>query len=262
MFCGACCKREQPVALVLPEQPTKSEAGNCEGAPLAAEPGGAGDPFLAGAEKPEARQSLEVTVTPPADRTPTPKEDATEDREPMEFTLILDRSDPSQPLGALFDASLPMELYVSAVLQGVEGLVQSAERASAACLKAGDFITAVNGVTGTEMTREVQTSRRLELSVRRPLEYAISIVKTGSLGCSISYDANTGTVLGIASVLEGPIRAWNIRAQSSGNTSEVVREGDRIIAVNGKRGYTSQLLEAIQSATDLKIVMTRPCPIH
>lgn len=250
MFCSACCRREQPVALVVPENPTKSES---DSGPFPGEPGEANDPFL----HVPASKLAEEKVSQPVKQEPEKVEtkESSMSKDPKEFKLVLDRSDPAQLLGALFDASMSSELYVSTVLQHAEGLVQNAERVSGVKLKPGDFIISVNGVTGSDMPKELQTAKRLELTVRRPTEYHITISKTsGTLGCSITYDANTGNALGIASVLEGPIQSWNARGMG-----ETVRVGDRIVGVNGKRGYTSQLLEAIHAANELNLCLARPC---
>jgi len=228
----------------------------------------AGDPFLASTGASDAGGTPELKVVRPA--TPPVKEEKAPstpwkerhlepgERATKEFMLTLDRADPMRPLGALFDASMPGELYVSAVLDDQDGLVQAAERTCNVTLLAGDFIVAVNGVTGSAMPVELQTSRRLQLTVQRPEEYEIAITKTGVLGCSITYDANTGTALGIASVLSGPIQDWNMEAKMNGNNWRAVQEGDRIIAVNGTRGHTAHLLEAIQANSDLKLTLSRP----
>lgn len=248
--CGACCKREQPVQTVLQESPIKSDAAGGDNEPL---PGEAGDPFLADNSSPPAAKLVEEKVAEPIKEVQAKEVVQNTD---TEFTLVLDRYDPVLPLGAHFDASMPTELFVTNVMPHVDGLVQHAERTSGTQLKAGDFIMSVNGVTGSEMPKELQSARHLSLKVRRPMEFEVEIEKAGgTLGCSITYDAHTGMSLGVSNVLDGPIQRWN-----ESGSGEKVQEGDRIVCVNGVRGFTSQLLEAIRAASQLKLTLARPSP--
>merc|ERR1719210_2878061 len=101
-------------------------------------------------------------------------------------------------------------------------------------LRSGDFVFAVNGVSGdlTSMMKELQATTTIEFSVRRPFRLDVSINRRGSsVGCGITYDANTGVSLVIESINEGCISKWNRE-----NPERVVKTGDRIVSVNGQTG--------------------------
>jgi len=152
-------------------------------------------------------------------------------------------------LGAMLDASTGVTIFVSEVYDsdcpvGVYNRTAPPELQ----LKVGDFIVEVNGHRGnmTVMMQEMHLNRNLTLLVTRAVEYEIHVHKQDTLGCSITYDASSGISLGVAIVLEGPIKVWNDE-----NPSKKVLEGDRIIAVNGVKGATSDLLEMIRKSEKL-----------
>jgi len=162
----------------------------------------------------------------------------------------------SPPLGALLDASTGVTIFVSEVFDS-DCPVGAYNRTAPPelQLKVGDFIVEVNGHRGnmTIMMQEMHLNRNLTLLVMRAMEYEINVHKQDMLGCSITYDANSGISLGIACVLQGPIKVWNDE-----NPSKIVIEGDRIIAVNGVKGATSDLLEIIRKSQDLWMTLARP----
>jgi len=163
---------------------------------------------------------------------------------------------PAKTLGALLDASTGNTIFVSEVYDGdcPVGLYNKTAPPERQ-LKAGDFIVEVNGHRGnmTMMMQEMHLYRNLTLLVTRAMEYDINVCKQDTLGCSITYDANSGISLGVACVLSGPIQMWNDQ-----NPSKVVLDGDRIVAVNGVRGSTGDLLEVIKQSKELRMTMARP----
>jgi hypothetical protein len=165
-------------------------------------------------------------------------------------------SSPAKTLGALLDASTGVTIFVSEVYDS-DCPVGAYNRTAPPefQLKVGDFIVEVNGHRGnmTIMMQEMHLNRNLTLLVTRAMEYEITVHKQDTLGCSITYDANSGISLGIACVLEGPIKVWNDE-----HPSLRVVEGDRIIAVNGVKGATSDLLEMIRKSEELCMTLARP----
>jgi len=165
-------------------------------------------------------------------------------------------SSPGKTLGALLDASTGATIFVSEVYDS-DCPVSAYNRTAPPELqiKVGDFIVEVNGHRGnmTIMMQEMHLNRNLTVLVTRAMEYDINVHKQDTLGCSITYDANAGISLGIACVLEGPIKVWNDE-----NPSMRVLEGDRIIAVNGVKGVTSDLLDVIRKSEELWMTLARP----
>merc|ERR1711920_986235 len=116
-------------------------------------------------------------------------------------------------MGMVVDPSGIKAIYVCSV-QSDENPVSEANALAPPDkqLRPGDFIYAVNGVGEEQanMMNELQSQERLELLVRRPTSFLISINRRGgSAACGITYDASTGISLVIESINEGPVAAWN-----------------------------------------------------
>mmetsp|Transcript_116518 Transcript_116518/g.371855 ORF Transcript_116518/g.371855 Transcript_116518/m.371855 type:complete len:128 (+) Transcript_116518:226-609(+) len=118
-----------------------------------------------------------------------------------------------------------------------------------------DLIISVNGISGDvqEMIAEMQSCMQLELVVRRPTEFNISVSRGAHpLGCAIRYDATVGISLIIEEVQEGAVKVWNKQ-----NPDYQVLPGDRIIAVNFMHGTAAQILERLSYKGDLKLTIAR-----
>jgi len=269
MWCSSCkaCAREQVVSIQAESGPLQHE-GPDNTYDAEAEPSGV----------PAAGFRLPASNEPPdpfIDRGVTTSAVDTEQDNVKEFEVKLSRTDsstgsrddtpaaaatvlssPAKTLGALLDASTGVTIFVSEVYDGDCPVgVYNRTAPIAKQLKVGDFIVEVNGHRGnmTIMMQEMHLNRNLTLRVTRALEYEINVQKQDTLGCSITYDANSGISLGIACVLEGPIKEWNEE-----NPEKAVLEGDRIVAVNGVKGATGDLLEMIRKSEDLRMTLARP----
>jgi len=265
MWCSSCkaCAREQVVSIQAEPGPSNQEG-----------------PDNFDAEVPETGMPMAGQRFPASHEPPDPFIDRAKggyqaEVDGTEFQVKLQRADcftdgsrddvpaaanvlssPMKTLGALLDASTGVAIFVSEVYDG-DCPVGAHNRTAPPeqQLKAGDFIVEVNGHRGnmTSMMQEMHLNRNLTLLVTRAMEYEINVHKQDTLGCSITYDATSGISLGIACVLEGPIKVWNEE-----NPSKKVLEGDRIIAVNGVKGATSDLLEMIQKSEELLMTLARP----
>jgi len=282
MWCSSCkaCAREQVVSIQADPGPSnqegpdniESEVAETAGMPVAGHrlPGSykPPDPFIDRATAASAVDA-ERMILPASSKGGYQAED-----DVKEFEVKLHRTDcstgtrddvpaasnvlssPVRTLGALLDASTGVTIFVSEVYDGDCPVgVYNRTAPPEQQLKVGDFIVEVNGHHGnmTIMMQEMHLNRNLTLLVMRAMEYEINVHKQDMLGCSITYDANSGISLGIACVLQGPIKVWNDE-----NPSKIVIEGDRIIAVNGVKGATSDLLEIIRKSQDLWMTLARP----
>lgn len=181
---------------------------------------------------------------------------AAEQGDADEFLVTLEKADLVSPFGVQLDGSTGSIIYVSQVSEDASCVSEYNQGArEERRLQTGDFVFEVNGIGGdmTRMMKEVHVNNKLEMLVRRPIEFNIQVRKAESLGCSITYDANTGVSLGIACVLDGPVKAWN-----EAHPAAAVYEGDRIIMVNGRRGSTAKLLDLIKGAEKLELTLARP----
>lgn len=173
------------------------------------------------------------------------------------YWITIQRKSPKVPLGLTLDPAGIEAIYVCSVQSDSAPVVEAnAQNSPAEQLEAGDFVWSVNGVQDdlAAMMKEVQRSTTLNLGMRKPLEFSISVKRNGqSIGCAITYDTTTGISLVIEHVNEGPVKAWNTL-----HHDRKVIVGDRVTAVNGHHGTSVQLLEQIRASDDLRLTLVRP----
>lgn len=108
---------------------------------------------------------------------------------------------------------------------------------------AGDLVLAINGVRGnvTEMWQRWKEDEVVRCEIYKPSEVPICVVKDGPLGINIQ----SGEVsLFIDQLNPGPFTLWN-----DAHPGQEAREGDRIVAIGGRRMRASELLEALKAAS-------------
>merc|ERR1712217_106509 len=131
----------------------------------------------------------------------------------------------------------------------------------------GDLIVQVNSVSGdtNAMGQEAMTATVLELTVRRPVEFTITIDKKeppGMLGVDFEYQralhikdiCMVGRSLLIKDIKPGLLSRWN-----ENNPGLEVKKWDRIVGVNGYRGESEKILDVMKemSKFDLSIARTQ-----
>jgi len=89
-----------------------------------------------------------------------------------------------------------------------------------------------------------------------PMEFPVVIQKSyPEEPTNLSIDVTDGFTLHVREVLEGPVTEWNRRYGAAIHRD--IRVFDRIFEVNGVRGDSTQLLEAM-STTTLELMVRRP----
>jgi hypothetical protein len=127
--------------------------------------------------------------------------------------------------------------------------------------KAGDHITAVNGLRGsaTMILTYLQKEKSLEIEMHRPSNYAITVTK-GPAGLGIeTRQAQNASSLMVASIVgTGAIPDWN-----SAHEEQPVGKYDRILSVNGKTGTWSdlhQMIRDVKEGDNLTLVLSQAPP--
>merc|ERR1712039_902921 len=115
-----------------------------------------------------------------------------------------------------------------------------------------DRIFEVNGIRGDakDLLQAMKTSPRLELMVRRPKEYRMALKRKSAdeaLGLKLLEDGDAIFVKGFEP--DCLFEEWN-----KANWQQPVRKGDRLVEVNGYRGYPSMLLTTMAQSQDLVLV--------
>lgn len=120
-------------------------------------------------------------------------------------------------------------------------------------LKHGDFIISVNGEQGDamKMLSQCKKSRKLDLVVRRPMEFTVVVEKGDKEPLGLEFvDKAVGTALVVTKVTEKwkPVTAEN-----------QVEKGDRVIAIGSKRGNVDALAADLRSKRgSFQVTFVRP----
>jgi len=108
----------------------------------------------------------------------------------------------------------------------------------------------VNGKSGSSqlLIDTIRGERALQLTLRRLLEFIVVVQQPGNarLGLEVRQEERS---LRIQQVWDGPFKCWNDRAA----LDRQVRTGDFIVEVNGVRGTSDELLQAIHNRTCLQL---------
>lgn len=126
-------------------------------------------------------------------------------------------------------------------------------------IKRGDYFLSVNGTSRETLHprdklssafQQELTSHFIEVQVCRPCVFEVKIRKgEQDLGLKLSY-SNNGISLIIVDITDGAVRT----------AAPEVKQGDRIVGVDGVEGTPFELLSAIRSAKDeVRLQISRPC---
>lgn len=204
-----------------------------------------------------------------------------------EFTVMLDNPS-KKPLGIDFDAQDGCTMYVTEIKPGLIAAYNE-EADPGRRVQVGDFIVKVNDIDGKArmLVDTLKAENSLELLVRRPVEIFVAVSEDreedgepkthrpakrgggGGGGCMPTCGADEqekhahfgmefpkqlkGTALLITAVMDGPIEDWNTE-----NPDQAVRSGDRVVAVNGKKGKAETLLREMRSSERFTMCIVRP----
>jgi len=184
---------------------------------------------------------------------PQPREVVT-----TEYTVSITKAREDSPVGLELDTvggacALVMKITSGAIMRFNETAPPENQ------VKVGDFVVGVNGVTGDTkgMAQQTMHSLKLELLLRRPSEFGITLDKLGKtgpeamLGIDLDYLA-TGKSLLIRGIKQGLVKAW-----SETNPDRVVCQSDRIVGVNGFRGDSEVMLKMCKDDPVLELILAR-----
>lgn len=174
---------------------------------------------------------------------------------PTQLTMTIAKV-PGKPVGVDLDITCHSAGYVCGIKDGAVAAYNKTTSPEAQ-LRAGDYISKVNGAEGNGMAmmERMKKDSMLEITVQRPFIYTIAISRKDGkqpLGVNLSEHA-PGTSLLIKEVGKGPVQEWNCA-----HPALAVRPGDRIIAVGGKRGSSAELVKASKVGKQLQLVISRP----
>lgn len=182
----------------------------------------------------------------------------------LEFPVSIENPKKKR-LGLNCDTRDGNTLYILGVKSGViHSFNQTVRRA--ARLLPGQFIMNVNKVGGNsqELLKTMKSAPRLELVVSPPMEIRalINANSADSLGFEFTKRLFGKDIL-VTKVIEGPeTHASPVQVWNEANPGQQIREGDRIIAVNGLRGSAADLIKriraSVKSSAVYQITVVRP----
>jgi len=173
---------------------------------------------------------------------------------PKEFHVVI-RNPRKKSLGLDVDSQDGFHLWVLAVKAGpIQAYNEEAEPSRQ--VLPGDFIMKVNegGIRAESMLDIMKKATRLELTIRRPLQFDVAVKcedRWKSHGMKYMSNPLHGCVV-VASAGDGTVMAWN-----QDNPDQQVRPGDRIVAVDGKKCSSRDMLRRL-AAVRFHMTVVRP----
>lgn len=174
-----------------------------------------------------------------------------------EFTVKINKTTIDTPLGCHLDISDGVSLRVCGIRSGSSPVqTYNSERGTLPEVKVGDFILQVNAVKGValELGEEIRRSKALELLIRRPYQFQVTLSKgESSLGLDLNY-AMKGTSLVIDKIAgSGAAQDWN-----AANPDKVIKRHDHIVAVSGVESTSVDLLDMLGKSKEVTLTIARP----
>lgn len=177
-----------------------------------------------------------------------------------EFAVSLEKDD-GEVLGLDLDtmdgySARVTEVFNQGVVANWNGWSSRAKQ-----IRAGDHIVEVNGSGAGSgsgaLLQQLKKSDKLELTVWRPLEFAIDVSRDGGLGIDHYQAANARSLMVRNIIGNGAIAKWNKE-----HPGRAVWIYDRIVQVNGQRGTWETLRDRTAQATDLRLVVAACSPLR
>jgi len=180
----------------------------------------------------------------------------------FDFKVTLTRRSVDDTLGLVFDPCDGRLLCIYALRPG-----SSAARAynhsalQEMQIQAGDYVLEVNGVRGDAkaMLKQAEKDEEVRLVLRRPVHFVVELDKQGSgiLGLGLNHltrGRRPGMSLIVDAIQEnGPVTRWNESCPE-----QALQKGDRILAVNGFKGSSKELLNGLAESDSLDLLVSRP----
>lgn len=126
-------------------------------------------------------------------------------------------------------------------------------------VRPGDFLTAVNGLTGSSssLVRSLQAdAAEVTLEISRPKLWEVRLQRRAQEGFGLSLTMGMGTQSLVVSAVEpGAAETFNSRSPEA-----AIRPGDRILAIAGASADISseEKLAMLQRSNDVRLSMSRP----
>jgi len=171
------------------------------------------------------------------------------------WTVVL-RKEAGTSLGLTLDTLDGHSLLVTEILDGLVRRCNKAAADSSCHVKPGDSICAVGGRAGSneELLKLLKVScldseESIDMTLQRPRSFLVDIHRAyRPLGLHVEHTGvlNHGGGLLVQKIAPGLLRDWNVAQRSL-----AIKRNDRIVRVNGQRGYPEDLLKLIKAAAQL-----------
>lgn len=177
------------------------------------------------------------------------------------FTVELTRPSRDIPFGVTFDRVDKKVLEIVAIDSANPNSVAAAYNKSVdpgRQLLPGRFVMAINGHAGDAKKLEQVWNGQLKVrcEVCQPKEFVIQLDKSAA-GAKLGVDidrSEKGISITVRDISQGLVQGWN-----DAHPELAVERLDRIVAVNGRRGSSNDMVDALKAAnTKLELVIARP----
>lgn len=174
----------------------------------------------------------------------------------LDLRVTVSRESVDDPLGLSFDVCDGRTLCVHAIRPGSSAArAYNASAPEARRLRPGDYVVEVNGTRGTSkaMMKEAEQGAEIHFVLRRPTTFLAELNKKGgSLGLGLNHSVRSMSIVVEAIQEGGPVVHWNRQ-----HPEQEIRRGDRIIAVNGFKGSSRELLHGLSESGPLALLIAR-----
>mmetsp|Transcript_88666 Transcript_88666/g.248099 ORF Transcript_88666/g.248099 Transcript_88666/m.248099 type:complete len:216 (+) Transcript_88666:3-650(+) len=167
------------------------------------------------------------------------------------FAAVLSLDGPGRRLGMIVEQVADEALYIASVDDDDATVVgrYNARAPPDRDLRAGDYIASADGMTGDAAFARLAGQSQVELVIRRPALFTVTVRKNGlPLGFVLQCD-KLGSSLYVLDVEDGgAVKAADVDLEP----------GDRIVSVNGRAGSPVVLNDALESSDVLAMMISRP----
>lgn len=174
-----------------------------------------------------------------------------------EFDIRIEKDHEGQGMGLDISTQDGRTLLIGRVREGPVGRWNDnlGDRDCFEYVRNGDRIVQVNGSRSCDgMLAAVKTADVLSIQISRMVEFEVTVFRADRIGLQVDH-AETDMLI-VRGLTDGPIKEMN----KTLSIDFEIRPGDQIAEVNGISGPAKDLMNAIHSASTLRLLIKRPTP--
>lgn len=172
----------------------------------------------------------------------------------VEFKAVIEKRD-QEPLGIALDVFEKVNCMITKVKDNGALAAYNKNVTPEFQIRPGCYLVQCGKITDPVQTvQALRETGSYELIVRRALELKVRLTKIkDGLGVVFHHTENGSSLLIHLISEDGAVAKWNRE-----NQNELIKVNDRVVAVDGTRGTSAELLDLIAKASNLELTLSRP----